>query len=176
MPRVYEAVKFIKEHWKACLILALTLCFNVILVSSVGGARREFLNKNEELNALTAKSSNILELKKKYEDIESISAELDKSFLNDSNVVDFIVFIENMARSTGNSVAIKSITEDNQGKSKAFRVELRGTFGGFVNFVAQLENSPQLSYPVRIDIKEYTDPETKVGVLKSSLDIKALSL
>lgn len=158
------------------MILTVVLCLNIVLISSVSGARNEFLNKNEELNVLTTKSSNILELKKKYEDIESISTKLNGSFLNDSNVVDFIIFIENMARSTGNSVSIKSITEDNQNKSKAFHVELRGTFSSFVNFVAQLENSPQLSFPVRVDMREYTDSENKTSVLKSSLDIKALSL
>ncbi len=166
----------IRVYWKASLAIAIAILLNIIFIYLVVGARSDFLNKNEELNVLSAKRSNLMQLKRQFSDIVATGEKVEQSFINDENVVDFIILMENTAKNTGNEINIKSVSEEDQEGSKAFKVELQGTYPSFVNFIAQMENSQKLSFPSKVDIREFVDSETKERVLKAILDIKALAI
>jgi hypothetical protein len=171
-----EIFNAIKVYWKASLSVAVVILLNVVLILLIGGARSDFLQKNEELNVLSAKRSNLMQLKRQFEDITATSERVEKSFINDENVVDFIVLVENTARNTGNEINIKSVSEQDRNGAKAFRIELLGSYTGFINFIAQMENSEKLAVPSKVDIREYVNSETKERSLKAILDIKALAI
>lgn len=150
--------------------LALTLAFGL----KTRSASRDFLQRNEELNALTAKKINLLQFQREGQKMETIRDKVGGSFITKESAVDFIVFIENSARDTANSVRIASITEES-GQPKNFRLELVGSYQGLVNFLAYLENSPYLARPSKIDVNQTTNA-SKETVFRTVVDLEVLSL
>lgn len=150
--------------------LALALAFGL----KTRSASRDFLQRNEELNALTAKKINLLQFQREGQKMEAIRGWVSDSFVTKESAVDFIVFIENAARDTANGVRIASITEES-GRPKNFRLELVGSYPGLVNFLAYLENSPYLARPSRIDVNQTTNASRET-VFRTVVDLEVLSL
>lgn len=172
----YEIFKFAKVYWKVVLTVAIAVLLNIALVSFVGGARSNFLKKNDELNILSAKKSNLMQLKRQFDDISAVGERIKESFISGDNAVDFIILIEDIAKNTGNEIDIKSASENGAEGSRSFRVELTGNYLSFINFMAQLENSEKLAFASKVDIREYVNSETNERALKAILDIKALAI
>ncbi|MEK7117764.1 MAG: hypothetical protein AAB861_03245 [Patescibacteria group bacterium] len=171
-----EFLNYLKVYWKAAAVFLSAIALNAVFLVMASGARNDFLNKNMELSSLSSKKVNLLQLKREAEDLKTYEDRIKSSFLTNDNAVDFIIFVENLARSTGNGVSIKSVSEENADRYKSFRIELAGSYANLVNFIAQLENSPYLAYAYRVDIRKVINTETKSAGLRTVLDIKALSL
>ena len=137
-------------------------------------ASREFLQRNEELNAFTAKKINLLQFQREGQKMEAIQDRVENSFVTKDDAVDFIVLVENAARDTANSVRIAAIGEES-GQPKSFRLELGGSYPGLINFLAYLENAPYLARPSRIDINQ-TVNASRQTVLRTIIDLEVLSL
>mgnify|MGYP001575008033 CR=1 FL=1 len=150
--------------------LALMLAFGL----KTRSASRDFLQRNEDLNALTAKKINLLQFQREGQKMEAIRDRVSGSFVTKDSAVDFIVFIENAARDTANSVRIVSIAEES-GQPKSFRLELVGSYSGLVNFLAYLENSPYLARSSRIDVNQ-TVNASRQTVFRTVVDLEVLSL
>ena len=88
-----EIFNTVKVCWKAVLAIAIAVSLNIVLIALAGSARVDFLKKNEDLNVLSAKKSNLMQLERQFEDIAATAEKVEKSFINDENVVDFIILI-----------------------------------------------------------------------------------
>lgn len=166
----------IRVYWKVVLVIAVAILLNIIFISLVGNARTDFLKKSEDLNMLFAKRSNLIKLERQFADIVVTEKKVEQSFINNGNVVDFIILIENTAKNTGNEIDIRSVLEKNKEGSKTFQIELEGTYRSFINFIAQMENFEKLAFPSKIDIREFVDSETKERALNVILDIEVLAI
>ncbi len=166
------------EYFKFYVLMAgaivVALFINFVFWFKTRSANRDFLQRNEELNMLTAKKMNLLQFQREGQKMEVIQDQVRNSFVTKDSAVDFIVFIENAARSTANSVKIAAITEES-GQPKNFRLELGGAYPGLVNFLAYLENSPYLVRPSRIDVNQASDAAQQ-SVFRTVVDLEVLSL
>ncbi|MBI4119144.1 MAG: hypothetical protein HY452_02685 [Parcubacteria group bacterium] len=166
------------EYFKFYVLMAgaivVALFINFVFWFKTRSANRDFLQRNEELSMLTAKKMNLLQFQREGQKMEAIQDQVQSSFVTKDSAVDFIVFIENAARSTANSVKIAAITEES-GQPKNFRLELGGSYPGLVNFLAYLENSPYLVRPSRIDVNQASDAAQQ-SVFRTIVDLEVLSL
>src|SRR3989344_1321140 len=72
-------------------------------------ASNEFIKKNEDLINLSSKRSNLIYMKRVQENISSNKEKVLKSFASEEKLVDFIVFLENIAKGTGNTINIGTV-------------------------------------------------------------------
>ncbi|MEK7501050.1 MAG: hypothetical protein AAB642_02915 [Patescibacteria group bacterium] len=164
----------------AGLILALAVCvgMSVWLWLEVRQTSREFARGRQELNQLISQRTNLFQIKREYERTVASRQSIESVFLNSSRAVDFIVFLENMARSAGNTIEVQSVrgNEELGGNHLDFKVALAGNYPNLVNFLAQLENSPYLTQVSRLEVSQSVDSETRTSILRASADIKVLTL
>lgn len=169
-----KTLEYFKFYTLMAGVIVVALFINFVFWFKTRSANRDFLQRNEELNMLTAKKMNLLQFQREGQKMEVIQDQVRNSFVTKDSAVDFIVFIENAARSTANSVKIAAITEES-GQPKNFRLELGGAYPGLVNFLAYLENSPYLVRPSRIDVNQASDAAQQ-SVFRTVVDLEVLSL
>ena len=166
------------EYFKFYALIAgaivVAVLINFVFWFKTRSASRDFLQRNEELNMFTAKKINLLQFQREGQKMETVQDQVRNSFVTKDSAVDFIVFIENAARSTANSVKIAAITEES-GQPQNFRLELGGSYQGLVNFLAYLENSPYLVRPSRIDVNQTLDA-ARQSVFRTIVDLEVSAL
>lgn len=180
---------YFKSYWVAGIAIAAAVSINVVAWVGVKEARSEYIQKNKELAALTVRRSSPVQINRESEKIATVKDRVTRSFVSPGKIVDFIVFLEDLAKETGNSVSISSADEDPASASRAeaggdkadknlfkFKVALTGSYSSFVNFLARLENSPYLTRLRKIEIFQTIEPLSKQPVLKENLDIEVSSI
>ncbi len=164
----------------AGLILALAVCagVSVWLWLEVRQTSREFARGRQELNQLISERTNLFQIKIEYERTVSSRQSVESVFLSSSRAVDFIVFLENLARSSGNAVEVQSVRGEGEagGNQLDFKMALAGNYPNLVNFLAQLENSPYLTQVSRLETSRSVDSETRASILRTNADIRVLTL
>lgn len=164
----------------AGLVLALAVCAgaSVWLWLEVRQTSREFARERQELNRLISQRANLFQIKWEHGQIAASRESIEGSFLTADRAVDFIVFLENLARSSGNAVEVQSVRGNGESGSDSFnfKVALAGNYPNLVNFLAQLENSPYLTQISRLEISQSVDSETRASILKTTADIRILTL
>ncbi|MBI4120350.1 MAG: hypothetical protein HY454_02690 [Parcubacteria group bacterium] len=164
----------------AGLILALAVCagVSVWLWLEVRQTSREFARGRQELNQLISERTNLFQIKREYERTVASRQSVESVFLSSSRAVDFIVFLENLARSSGNAVEVQSVRGEGEagGNQLDFKMALAGNYPNLVNFLAQLENSPYLTQVSRLETSRSVDSETRASILRTNADIRVLTL
>ena len=155
-----------------------SVLFGIMAWLWVKEAKNDFLKKNEDLINLSSKKTNLVYMKRAQENITVNKDRILKSFVPEEKIVDFIVFLENIARDTGNFIDIGSVSsqEESQTGLFNFKVTLTGTYPEFVNFIDRLDNSSYLARTKKVDIFETTDPQTKTSLFKASLELEVLGI
>ena len=169
-----QTQRYFKLYASVAVLAAAAVALNLFFGFKTRSASRDFLQRNEDLNALTAKKINLLQYQREGKKMEAIQEQVSNSFVTKDRAVDFIVFLENAARDAASAVKIATITEE-AGQPKNFRLELAGSYLGLVSFLASLENSPYLARPTRIDINQ-TLAASRQTVLRTIIDLEVSSL
>ncbi len=170
---------YFKSYGVVGMAIAVAVAINVVAWVWAKEARSEYIQKNKELAALTTQRSGPVQIKRESEKIAAVRDRVARGFVFPEKIVDFIVFLEDAAKETGNLVSISSAETDGEKTAKdllKFKVALTGSYSGFVNFSARLENSPYLIRVRRIEIFQTIEPLSKQSVLKENLDIEIPSL
>lgn len=162
------------------LVLALVICMGAtaMLWLEVRQTSQDFARERRELNQLISQRTNLFQIKREYERNVSSRQSIESVFLTPNRAVDFIVFLENLARSAGNAVEVQSVrgNEETGGDHLDFKVALAGNYPNLVNFLAQLENSPYLTQVSRLEMSKSVDSETRASILRTNADIRVLTL
>lgn len=156
----------IKSFWFIILIIFIDIGFIFIFWFMLIGAQNDFLQKNEEYNVLAAKRTGILQTNRDSESIKVLSQKLADTFIDKDKFVKFVEFIELTAKNTGNSVNISGVSKEND--TENLKIVLDGSYYSFVNFIAQLENSPYLLHVIKTEMNKTSNLEH----LKTILDIQ----
>ena len=180
---------YLKSYWVAVVGVLLAILINLVAWFLTQQARFEYIQKNKELSSLTSKKSSPIQIKREEETVAAVLDRVARGFVSPEKIVDFIVFLEDSAKETGNSMSISSAdagpasaSESETSREKTnkkllkFKVALTGSYSSFVNFSARLENSPYLMRVHRIEIFQTIEPLSKQSVLKENLDIEIPSL
>ncbi len=141
-------------------------------------ASNEFIKKNEDLINLSSKRSNLIYTKRVQENISSNKEKVLKSFASEEKLVDFIVFLEDIAKDTGNTIDIGTV--DNKKESQdglfTFKIVLAGGYPEFINFLDRLENSFYLVRTKKLDFFETVDSVNKAKIFKANLELEVLAI
>ena len=170
---------YFKLYWLAGAGLVAALIINLVVWSWANQARSDYIQKNKELLALTTKKSSPAQIKRGSESVAAITDRVRRNFVSEEKIVDFIVFIEDSAKETGNSVSINSSdagADSAEKKLLKFRIALTGAYPNFVNFLARLQDAPYLVRIRKVEIFKTTDSLSRQSVVRENLDIEIPSL
>lgn len=166
----------IESYWLAAVMVLLALGLGLASFSWVKKTQTDFEAENLKLVALTSQRVGLAQANLNHAQIILDKKKLESAFVNKDKLVDFIVFLENLAKDTGNSANVRSVDDTNDKDHVVFKVELSGPYSGLINFLASLEKSGYLVYASQISITKFVDAESKSALLKTDLTIKFLSL
>jgi Flp pilus assembly protein TadB len=99
---------YFKSYGVAGLAIAAAVLINVVAWVWAKEARSEYIQRNKELAALTTQRSSPVQIKRESEKIAAVRDRVARGFVSPEKIVDFIVFLEDSAKETGNSVSISS--------------------------------------------------------------------
>ena len=160
--------------WSVVAVLA-ALFLNIVFVFGVRSSHRDFVQRNEELSLLSAKKVGLLQISRDESKIQPLYERINGSFVPADNLVEFIEYLENIARENGGFAEVAGVSQEENG-SRKFKLSLNSSYAGLINFLAYLENSGYLVKPLKIDINETVDPETKNALLRSVIDLEVAAI
>lgn len=160
--------------WSLAMVCG-ALILNIVFVFGVRSSHRDFVQRNEELSLLSAKKAGLLQISRDESKIQPIYERINGSFVSADNLVEFIEYLEDTARENGGSAEVEGVLQEENGNRK-FKLSLAASYANLVNFLAYLENSRYLVKPLRIDINETINPETKNALLRAVIDLEVASL
>lgn len=171
---------YFKLYGLAGALLIAAVVINLVVWGWANQARSEYIQKNKELLALTAKKSSPAQIKRGNESVASLTDRVTHNFVAPEGVVDLIVFLEDSAKETGNLVSINSTDEAGAGSTEKklfkFKIALTGGYPDFINFLARLENAPYLIRTRRVEVFKTTDSLSRQSVVRENLDIEIPAL
>ena len=165
----------IKSYWLVLAMMVISAGLVFFSFSLVKKAQSELDNQNSKLASLLAKSTNPAQAKTDRAQVTGNENMVASSFVKKDKLVEVIVFLENLARDTGNSASVRSVDEVADSDHVVFKVEMSGPYTGLISFLAGLEKSGFLAYPDRINVSKFTGAESKRTLVKTDLTVKFLS-
>lgn len=163
-------LSYLKSYSWLTAALAGIILLNIVFILGVRSGHREFVQKNEELSLVAAKKAGLLQLSRDESKIVPIYEKVNAGFVASDKLVNFIEYLENLARDIGGSARVDSVSgEDAAGKT--FKLSFAGSYAGFINFIARLENSGYLLKILKIDVNGSVDPETQNTALRANITV-----
>ena len=165
----------IKFYWLVMAMIIISVGLVWFSFSLVKKAQSELDDQNSKLVSLLVKSTNPIQVKTDRAQVTANENMVASSFVKKDKLVEVIVFLENLARDTGNSASVRSVDEATDSDHVVFKVEMSGPYAGLINFLAGLEKSGFLAYPDQINVSKFVEAESKRTLVKTDLTIKFLS-
>ncbi len=163
-----------KTNLSVAIFIILVILIIVFVVSptfkDIRNNSQELISGKEKLASLESKIGNLNKLKATYKEFEPKLAEIDELFVNSELPVEFISFLEKIAKDI--KVDIKISPAPLGGKDTwsfiSFQISAISSFPNFLSFLEKLETAPYL-----IEIQNLNISQTsKTEVISANLSIK----
>lgn len=154
---------------------AAALLLNLAFFLGVRSGHWEFTQKNRELSLLSAKKAMLIQLGRDETKILPLYERLERSFVSNENIIEFIEYLENAAREYGGSAEVESVSEASIG-GRMLKISLVSSYAGLANFTARLENSDYLIKILKIETNKSSDAAGESAALRSVINLMVLSL
>lgn len=123
---------------------------------------QELILQREKFVSLGATMGNLDEFKKDYSEMEPDFKKIDALFVNSQIPLDFIGFLEDIARESQTAIKISPLSSGASEREKwlflDFQIISTGSFPNFLRFLGALENGPYL-----IEIQNLKITKTEEG-------------
>ena len=162
----------------AAIFLALTILWVLFLIKplyeDIKGGSQEIISKKQELFFLESKIENIIQFRKKYQEIKPNLERINSLLIKGGEPVDFIRFLERISQDSQISVKIypSSVTkvEGDPWPSMNFRINTVGTLPNSLKFLEKLDSAPYLIKIQNLNIKKLTQEELPEGSISESVE------
>lgn len=147
--------------------LTLCSCFLLLVLTAVLVLWPLFRNISKDMNTLISAKTEILSIeskienlstqKKRYEEYKPNLNKIDALFINSDVPIDFIRFIEDLARGCQVSAEISSVPSaplKNEWKSLGFKISTESSFLNLSRFLEKLENAPYLLEVQKVSLEK----------------------
>jgi len=139
------------------------------LLYSIGQDSRDLISAKNDIFTLNQQVKETDKFKKNYEDYKFNFAKIDQLFIDPSNPVDFIEFLENTASnfSVASQVSLQSSQKADQ-NFVIFQLSSNGKFSDILNLLSKIESGPYLVEVDNMNIKDIgSSAITKITNIKN---------
>lgn len=152
--------------------IAMAVFIALVIYPLFSGIQREsnnFIFQMEELAELEKKIQNLNDFQASYKEYQANFKKIEELFINSSEPVNFIEFLEGEARNADLDIKILPFAPEKEGKpwpSMNFRLSTRGAFPGFLKFIERLESSSYLVDILNLNaVRGENESETEITLL-----------
>lgn len=133
-----------------------------------------FISQKDKLASLAAQIENLNKLKITYEKLEPSLEKIDKIFVNPGLPVEFIAFLEKIAKDSKIEIKISSppLREKDILTSLNFQINTTGFFPNFLSFFEKIETAPYLIEIQNLNVSKAGKVEAGIA---ANLSIKVYS-
>ena len=147
------------------IVLVIYPLFTAIQEESV-----DFASQRAELAKLEMKTESLRNFQKSFQTYQPDFDKIEELFIDASEPVDFIDFLEKEADKFDLSLEILPLAfqpDDEPWPSMNFKLSFEGNFSAFLNFIERLESAPYLIKIVKMDASSGDEgkPGTSIGLL-----------
>lgn len=137
------------------------------LFSGIQKESENFVSQKRELAELERKTQNLEAFQKSHQDYLPNLEKMEELFINSSEPVNFIEFLEREAKEADLDIEILPFTPEREGKlwpSMNFRLTLIGSFDNFLKFLERLESVSYLVDILNLNVTERIKDEPGVEI------------
>ena len=168
-----------KQDKKTIITLAVSVSAVLVLVifiiyplfSEIKKSSAEYLDQKSKLAGLEDKNKNLQQFQAAYQDYEPDLEKINALFIDLTEPVNFIEFLEKEALQSQLFIEIAPLASEkvkgDNWPSMNFQLVLNGSFPGFLQFFEKLESSPYLVEIVSLNMRRLNDWDVRADKFKS---------
>lgn len=150
------------------LILGVFVKGSFYVLGLIEAESKKLINKKIELIQINKKRENMLKSQEEYGVLESSINKLNNSLLSANSELDFIIFLENIAKKNNLNKEINilnSLKDKNKIKSDNmnFSVSLSGSFDGTLAFIKEIQTAPYYANIISISFNRAGSGVSGIG-------------
>ncbi len=167
--------------WISSLVLVVLICLFAVrpLLSHIKEEADNFVLQKSRLAELETRESNLQSFKHNRQEYQASLARIDDFFINASEPIGFIEFLEKEAADADLAIEITPFPsqklEGDSWPSMNFRLAISGDFPNFLQFLEKLELSPYLLEASSLNVRQVLGSEGAIQGIEATLLLKVYS-